>query len=201
MLAGGLGVAEAARHAPQYSVREILRTLAWQIPLAFGVVLACKYWLTPRLAAFVSVAHCRTILGLPGEQVLWYGLFVGLPLLHYAILGPLILPNAWRTLRTRHYPPPGQKVLRRTRIRTGRTAVWIGALQLLVPNLLIALAIWGGLWGAPQTLEHIYARPPASLGCSDAADIRADPGKWLFHLPFRYSSVIPPYPHASSFAP
>lgn len=149
---------DGPRYAPEYSWREIRRTLPWQLAAAFGVVMVCEKWLIPELSAFVAVAHCRTILGFTGEKVFFYGLFIGLPLLLAATTGLALLPDTWRILRTRQYPPPGRKVWRRTCIRTGKQALAIGVLQILCLMAPVALAIWGGLSGAPQTLEHIYSR-------------------------------------------
>jgi hypothetical protein len=49
-----------------------------------------------------------------------------------------------RIVRGSRFPPAGEKVLRRTRVRRGAAARRIGCFYLFVSTPLLALAIWGG---------------------------------------------------------
>lgn len=138
--------------AEQYSFRERAWLAARGIAIGGLVLLGSKLWLLPAFNAFVATAPCRTFLGVYGSTLLWYGLFVGLPLVTFAVLFLTQGRQGLRILRESRFPPAGEKVLHRTRIRYGAAARRIGYVQLFVSTPLIALAIWGCF--QTRTLAH-----------------------------------------------
>ena len=143
---------EPSEFAEEYTFRERASLAARGIVVGGLVVLASKLWLLPAFDAFVATAPCRIVLGVSGSTLLWYGLFVGLPLLAFAFLFVAQGRQGLRILRESRFPPAGEKVLRRTRIRRGAAARRIGYLYLFVSTPLIALALWGCIQA--RTLAH-----------------------------------------------
>lgn len=130
--------------AQEYTAAERLRILLIGAVAGAGVIFAAKTWVLPWFQAFVSNAPCRTLFGVNGLTVLWYGLFVGIPL-HVALLAMLVFGwRGYKTLRDRQYPPAKEKVLRPTKIRTGQRARLIAYLHFSAFIPFLALAIWGG---------------------------------------------------------
>ncbi|HLD68781.1 MAG TPA: hypothetical protein VJA19_22415 [Pseudomonas sp.] len=150
--------------APEYSRVERIRLVLGGTLAGALLVYGAQTWLFPGIKAFATLAPCRQVLGIDGLTVLWYGLFVGLPL-HVAVL--MLLTFGWqgyKVLRDGQFPAAGTKVYRPTRIRRGRKARLIGYLHLaaVLPCLLLAG------WGAPQAEAlSTSLRPPAGF-CASA---------------------------------
>src|SRR5690554_1558512 len=130
-------------YAELYSFRERLRLVLMGVALAGVVMLWWSQWALPRWEAFVEQAPCTELWGLSGVAVVYYSLFVGMPLLFALVAAILLGRRGYRILRDRQVPYRGEKVFRPTRIRRGRRAVLIGWAHLLAPALFVALAIWG----------------------------------------------------------
>ncbi len=145
--------------APLYSKQE--RNRLFIISLLLGLVgwIFHHYWLSPVLNQFANTAHCQTYLGFNGIAWLWYGLFVGLPLLIFVIFAGFGWPNGLKVLRDGQYPAKGKKVFRPTKIQYGTKAKFIGWLQLLAPLVCLALAVWGG--GQAQELTAMPVKASA----------------------------------------
>jgi hypothetical protein len=153
-IAGTENATEQGEYAPEYTRAERIRhVVPWAIVvLAIIAYLWCLLW----LLQFVSV-HCRTVFGVNGSAVLFYGVFPGIPLVLALLIGIAFGPMGWRGIKARQFPPPGQKVYRRTKIKKGWLAVVQAAALMVLPLLLI-----GGSWVANQTLANIdmHARRP-----------------------------------------
>lgn len=145
-------VDELPEFAELYTFRERVRMAVCGAVIGAAVILSWKLWLLPAFKAFIASAPCRTLLGVSGTSLLWYGLFVGLPLSSACILGLIYGHYGLRILRDGQAPPVGAKVLRPTRIRRGAAARRIGYLCLLAPTPLLAIAVWG--YFAAQSLPH-----------------------------------------------
>jgi hypothetical protein len=156
---------DTADFAEEYTVRERVRLAARGIALGGLAILAWKLWLLPEFEAFVGSAPCRALFGANGTTVLWYGLFAGLPLLVLALLGLTHGRRGVRILRDGQFPPIGEKVLRRTRIRRGSAARRIGCIHLFTLVPAIAFVIWGGFQA------HRFARgfQPMDPACARMA--------------------------------
>lgn len=159
---------ETPEFAEEYTFRERIRMAARGVALGGLAILVWKLWLLPELGAFVVSAPCRVFFGANGMMVFWYGLFVGLPLLVFLLLGLTQGRRGLRILRDGQFPPIDEKVLRRTRIRRGAAARRIGYLHLFAPVPVIAFVIWGGFQA------HRFAREfqPGNSACARIAPVR-----------------------------
>ena len=129
--------------AEPYSRAERLRFVVVGVVAGAAAILAGKLWLFPGLRAFAVTAPCRTVLGMSGEVVLGYGLFVGLPVLATCVVASTIGWRGLRILRDGQVPPAGERVLRPTRIARGRRATVAGYLHVLAIAPLVVIVLWG----------------------------------------------------------
>lgn len=132
------------------------------------VFLVCQTWLFPWFQEFIMSAPCRKVLGIEGLTVLWYALFVGLPLQAAVLVMVIFSWRGYKILRDGQYPPFKEKVLRPTRIRRGSTARVIGYLHFSASMPLLALAIWGAFQAEEMTRKM---RPTANV-CKDIPAIK-----------------------------
>lgn len=167
---------EPVEFAEEYSFAERVRLICVGVPVGGVWILAWKVWLRPWLDAFVESAPCRPAFGISGVTVLWYGLFVGLPLLLACILACMEGRRGLRILRDGQSPPIGQKVLRPTRIRRGAAARRSGYLHLFAFTPLLVVAIWGSFQAAslsaPSRLKHPACPASDSLRRAPADGLR-----------------------------
>lgn len=130
-------------YVEQYSLRERLRWVGIGLSLFGAVHLFWKHWGLARWDAFASNPHCYQLLGMEGVHLLFYGMFVGVPLT-LALLGVLFgSRRGLRVLRDGQSPYKGEKVFQRTRIKRGGRARLIGWVQLLAPLGFLGIALWG----------------------------------------------------------
>lgn len=150
--------------APRYTTAESIRIVVVGALAGAAVLTLGQGWLFPWLKEFARTAHCRTVWGMDGLTVLWYGLFVGLPL-HVGLL--VLATLGWRgykILRDGQFPALNEKVARPTRIRRGTAAQWIGCLHLCICIPLFALSVWG--WFVAAEYAHHPIPASAYLTCT-----------------------------------
>lgn len=146
-------------YAPQYTLKERLRHIAVLLPIGVTFYLLYEWWFLPKLRAFSEHAGCENVFGMPGPSVLFFGVFVFIPLLFALVTAGVFLPTAVRAIKTRRYPPPGKKVYRPTRIKTGSQAIASSVTPLVLVLFLIGVAVWG--YGqASQILKRAYSAHP-----------------------------------------
>lgn len=149
---------DAIEYAEEYSASEQRRFLVTGIIAGALLVAIGKMWFFPWLQEFSGTAACRTVFGLSGSKVLFYGLFVGFPLALAILIGLALGRRGYRILREGRVPPAGEKVFRKTRIVRGTRAKLVGAVLLLAVAFPLALAGWG--FGQAQHLtENLAANP------------------------------------------
>ncbi|WP_163132178.1 hypothetical protein [Agarivorans sp. Alg241-V36] len=100
-------------------------------------------WYLPFINWYVDTAHCHTPFGYSGISVVWYALFVGLPLLCAIVIGPFTAPIGYKGLIQKQFPPKGFKVFKPTKIIRGWKSSLMSVIQLLIPIVLIIFSIWG----------------------------------------------------------
>lgn len=134
----------AEEHTPAERIRfVVIGTLIGAL-----VVISSKAWLFPWIREFATSAPCRTVFGIEGLTVLWYALFVGLPLQAAVLVAATFGWRGYKILRDDQFPPAKEKVYRQTRIRRGSKAKRIGYLHLAAFLPLLALTLWGGFQAA-----------------------------------------------------
>lgn len=129
--------------APEYTEKEkiifFLKTLAWALPL-FSIV---QFALIPSLIDFSDHAHCVSLLGMTGFELIFFGLFMGIPFSIAIIFALTIGRRALKVIKTGQTPPPKEKVFRRTKIIYGEKAKLRGYLALCCLLALVILASFG----------------------------------------------------------
>jgi hypothetical protein len=165
---------EVPEFAEEYTFRERVWLMVCGLVSGGLVILAWKLWLLPEFRAFVPTAPCRLILGVNGRTFLLYSLFVGLPLLGFLVLAATEGRRGLRMVRGSRFPPAGEKVLRRTRIRRGAAARRIGYFQMCMSIPFIALAIWG-CFQAHSLAREMHPRPTACIATADPLDDHPSP--------------------------
>jgi hypothetical protein len=133
--------------APERSLREKLAFLLLGLLAGLAAVWFKRAVLMPWVAGLAAAPPSHRVWGLPASVVLSHGLFVGLPLLA-SVLSLGLVWRGGRILRTGQVPPPGERVFRRTPIRRGAWARWVGYAHLVPTLLLLGLALWG--WGQAE---------------------------------------------------
>ncbi|NHZ94962.1 hypothetical protein [Massilia sp. CCM 8734] len=129
--------------AEQYTRAERRRLALLILTAGAALLVVTKLWFFPWLAAFAASAECREIGGVNGVKLVFYGVFVGMPLLLALVLGAILGVPGYKSLRSGQFPAAGVKVWRPMRIRRGRRATLIGAACLLLTLLPLVLAAWG----------------------------------------------------------
>lgn len=166
---------ELPEFAEEHSLPDKIRLIVIYLATGAAAVFVGKTWLLPAIHEFTITAHCREVLGFSGLSVLFYGLFVAMPLTVALLVGLTMGRHGYRVLRNGQLPPIGEKVFRPTRIERGRKAKLIGYAQMY--SFLLPLAI--AVWGLPQASGLIASFP---------AEVARDcPAKPLFSLPNRLS--------------
>lgn len=149
---------QSTEFAEQYTTTERLRFIALYIISGGAITIVSKQYFFPSLKVFAESAHCSTVLGFDGLAVLWYGLFVGMPLSCGLLVAGVIGHRGCRILRDHQTPPLGEKVFRPTRIVRGTKAKLFGFLHLLSCAPFLAMAIWG-LPQASVMLSRTQSKP------------------------------------------
>lgn len=171
-------------YAPQYSRAERLRlTLCFGLP-ALALMAVLDFWFFPWFQDFAGHASCRSLLGIPGTTVVFYGVFVLMPLLFCIIMTALLLPWVLDTLKSGQYPPPGQKTFHRTRIRRGLPAKLFGWVGIICLTAMYAAAANSGLYAASLLKNHqqkIQQQYPNGFPCHNGK--AAFSGSLLFTNP------------------
>jgi hypothetical protein len=107
------------------------------------VFITHQKWLFPYIDWYANTAHCHALLGYSGITVLWYSLFVGLPIFSAVIVGVCSVPIGIKGLRDRQFPPKGMKVYKPTKIMRGWRSKVKSLTHLIAPLLFVAIGVWG----------------------------------------------------------
>jgi hypothetical protein len=163
-------MSQLTEFAEQYTTTERLRFIALYIVSGGAITVVSKLYFFPSLKVFAESAHCGTVLGFDGLAVLWYGLFVGMPLSCALLVAGVIGYRGCRILRDRQTPPLGEKVFRPTRIVRGSKAKLFGFLHLLSCAPFLAMAIWG----CPQASVMLSRTQSKPVNCPASPSVKQD---------------------------
>lgn len=117
----------------------------------------------PWLRGYIDTAHCYDYGPVNGLQMVFYGLFVGLPALITLTLYAVEGSRSIKVLRGGQSPLPGEKVFRPTKYRFGIRARIRPALLILTMLLLVGLALRGVFW-AEETIAKLPTDRAACVG-------------------------------------
>lgn len=128
--------------APQYSPEERRRLLILYSVLSV-LLFGALYWAVPRFRLLAVDAPCETIFGVPASTVLLYGLLVGAPLAAAVLLVAMTARASIYAIATRRYPPLGQKVFGRVKVKRGRQAVALALMPVMFVTFICLLSAQG----------------------------------------------------------
>lgn len=155
--------------AEQYTKRERLRFVLVWLVLGGAFMIGWKGWILPRWAEFARTSHCYEVAGVSGVAVVFYTVFVGLPLFLALCVAMLMTRRGLKILRDKQEPYKGEKVFRPTRIKRGSAAVRAGWLNVCAPLLFVAMTIWG----ATRAHELSTSFDPKKVNYSDCRSGRS----------------------------
>jgi len=105
---------EPKKYAPLYSKKERIRYFfkhsLWAIPL----FLIAKFWFFPNLNEYTQSAHCYNYGSLTGIHIVFYGLFILLPIAIAIVLLILSGKRNLQVIKLAQDPLPNEKVLTQT---------------------------------------------------------------------------------------
>jgi uncharacterized membrane protein len=130
-------------YAVEFTKRQKLIRILLAVLLGLFFVVTHNKWVFPFISWYAETAHCHKPLGYSGIAVLWYSLFVGMPLLCAFIIGVFTVPVGYKGIVQKQFPPKGMKVYKPTKIYRGWNAKLRSVSYLLVPTFFILFSIWG----------------------------------------------------------
>ena len=133
-------------YAPQYTERERIKLVIKFAAILVPFSIVYKFWFLPWLSEYASKAHCYNYGSYTGTHILFYSLFVGMPLLFALILLALFGLTQLKAFKLGQYPPPNQKVLSPTKYVYGIKAKLRSILFFGCILFLIGLSIRGYYW-------------------------------------------------------
>ncbi|WNO60206.1 hypothetical protein [Rheinheimera sp. MMS21-TC3] len=129
--------------AEEFSKVEKVKRVILYVLLGAFIVISHQKWLLPYISWYANTAYCHTPFGYSGVTVLWYGLFVGLPIFCAILVAAYSVPNGIKGLRDGQFPPKGVKVYKPTKIIRGRPSKVKSLGHLIAPLLFVVIGIWG----------------------------------------------------------
>ncbi|SRR5690554_75158 len=138
--------------APEYTKKEkqiiLLKHLAWATPL----MITFQYLFLPWLEEFTDQAQCYQYAGLTGTELIFYGVFVGLPLTFSLLVLMLEGTRSIAIIRLGQSPLPNEKVFKPTQYSYGVRARIKPVCVLLIVVFLVGFSI-KGLFSAQQLIS------------------------------------------------
>jgi len=135
-----------AEWAPQYSKAErivlLLCHAGWAVPL----FLLTEFFFFPWFERYVETAHCHRYGAFNGLELVFYGLFIGLPL---GLALVMLALEGWRSvqvLRLGQSPLPNEKVFRPARYVYGHRARIKPLIFFLLVLFSMGMAVQGFFW-------------------------------------------------------
>ena len=130
-------------YAPLYSKGERIRLALILVAVFAPLILLAHFWLIPLITYYAKYANCFYYDDINGVELLFYAVFVAMPLAFALIVLLIMGPRSLRIIRAGQDPLPKEKVLRKTKYRYGPAAMWFPALTLVVVTAFIGISIWG----------------------------------------------------------
>jgi len=130
-------------YAEEFSKPEKFKRIFLFLLLGILVFIINEKWYLPFINWYTETVHCHTPLGYSGISVMWYSLFVGLPLFCALIIGVVTVPIGYKGVIHQQFPPKGMKVYKPTKILRGWKGNVKSIFHLLIPTFLILFAVWG----------------------------------------------------------
>lgn len=136
-------------YAPEYTTKErriiLLKTLGWIVPLAATL----NFWFFPWLNQYSVNAHCHHYGNFTGLHIIFYGIFIGLPLLITSVMIVKDGKRSIKIIKLGQSPLPGEKVLYPTKYIYGTQAKIKAYLYLALILFGLGSSVAGYFWVQP----------------------------------------------------
>lgn len=138
-----------SEYAPQYTFKERVKIIAlhslWAVPI---------FLIIDRLF-FPWFGTTKWFICHPyGIEILWYGIFIGLPTVFGIMFSIFWWKNYYPVLKFKQYPPLNKKTFRKLKYRYGTWAVVISLFKLICVVSFFILTIWGYFTATAFLNEH-----------------------------------------------
>lgn len=138
------------KFAPEYTTREKVILVVKALAIGLPIMAFFKYWLLPRLESFSAVAHCYDFGFFNGIELVFYGVFIGIPVSFCLLLVGMEGKRSYLIFKYKISPPLGYKVYKPTEYKTGNK-VLIKPLLLMMTCLVFMMFALSGF----NTVRHI----------------------------------------------
>lgn len=139
--------------APEYTKREriilALKIAAWIIP----IILVSELWFFDWLSEYVKNSNCYYYGKINGVHLVFYGLFVLMPLTFAIILFIFEGRRSIKVIKLGQNPLPNEKVFSPTKYKYGTAAKVHPFVLFSLILFLIGLSIWGGFQAKELTRD------------------------------------------------
>lgn len=130
-------------YAPEYSKKErinfLLKHMLWALPL----YIVTDFWFFDWLSEFSDNSNCYYLWGLTGTHIVFYSLFVGIPLSLLLVILALEGPRSIKIIKLGQNPLPNEKVFKKTKYKYGFKAKIQPIIIIFIVIYLLAFAVWG----------------------------------------------------------
>tara|TARA_Y100000310_G_C20314399_1_gene637741 strand:- start:132 stop:596 length:465 start_codon:yes stop_codon:yes gene_type:complete len=130
-------------YAEEYSKPEKYKRIILALLLGVLSLIINEKWYLPFISWYADTVYCHTPFGYSGISVMWYSLFVGIPIVCALIIGPFTFPVGYKGLIDEQFPPKGYKVFAPTKIVRGWKSKFKSIFLMSVPIFLILVSVWG----------------------------------------------------------
>ncbi|MEH6448850.1 MAG: hypothetical protein V7765_09285 [Oleispira sp.] len=131
------------KYAPEYSKKErinfLLKHTLWVLPL----YIVTDFWFFDWLSEFSNNSNCYYFGGITGSHLIFYSLFVGIPLSLFIIILALEGPRSIKIMKLGQNPLPDEKVFKKTKYKYGAKAKIQPIVTVVIAISLLIFAAWG----------------------------------------------------------
>ena len=142
---------------PQYAPERSSKEKLWFLLLGVLAILGAAWFkqavLTPWISELASSPNQARFFGIPNAALLFRAVLVGFPL-NSLVFSLILVWRGVRILRSGQVPPPGERVFKRTAIRRGPWARFMGYAHFVPTILFLCLAAWG-CWQAEHMVSSL----------------------------------------------
>lgn len=133
-------------HPPIYTTNErikiVIKYILWIVPF----ILIMQYYFFPFFEDYSKNAHCKNYGSFTGLHVVFYGIFIGLPIVTAIIYFLILGRRSLKVIKLGQDPLPNEKVFYKTKYIYGFKARARAYAILAVIVLLLGLSIQGYFW-------------------------------------------------------
>ncbi len=137
-------------YTKEEKIKCVVKHALWLIPF----VIIMQFWGFPYIEEYSATAYCKNYGAFTGLHVVFYGLFIGLPLLSALVYFYFIGRRSLKIIKAGQDPLPNEKVFTKTEYVYGRKAKFKAYAMLGILLFFIGLSIQGYFW-AKDIIETI----------------------------------------------